>query len=318
MNLIERNDKNEVVKNNDLIKAQASLSGIAQKMLSSLVSMIRIDDTEFQEYALHIDTFEDAIGRKSNDVEFLKNKALELMGKPFFIFNKKGKKEYFNWCSKVAPYNMDGYIIFKVDNELKPYLLELKNNFTKYQLVNILKLKGNYSPRLYEYLIFRFKTYKNEYLKQNKKNPKKYTFDISIDWIRTTYQIPDTYRYNDIKRQVIIKAQQDFKAYTDIKFTFEEQKIGRKVDRLIITVKENNKGSNDPFRDLESFIVYMRKNYINQDIWKGQGMILSISDSGRIYNKKTLNEYDNKQAQKVWEQWYQLAKDNKLLCLKDK
>jgi hypothetical protein len=29
----------------------------------------------------------------------------------------------------------------------------------------------------------------------------------------------------------------------------------------------------------------MRKNYVNQDIWQGQGMILSVDTKGRIYNK---------------------------------
>ena len=313
MNVIEcDNKKNEVVKHNDLIKAQGALSSNSKKMLSMLISMIKSTDSEFQEYALHIDSYEEAIERKSNDVEALKNNALELMRNPFEL--KKGI--YFNWCNKVDITTLDGYIIFKIDNELKPYLLNLQSNFTKYQLVNVLKLRGTYSPRLYEYLIMRYKTYKNEYFKEHKKYPKSYTFEMSIDFLRATYKIPSSYRYDNIKKQIIEKAKQDFKEYTDIQFDYKEQKIGRKVDRLIITVKENNKGSNDFLADLKSFISYMRKNYINQNVWTGQEMILSISESGRIYDKKTLREYNNKDSQKVWESWYELAKDNELLCLK--
>ena len=313
MKLVECDSKkNQVVKHNDLMKAQGALSSNSKKMLSMLISMIKSTDSEFQEYALHIDSYEKAIGRKSNDVEALKNNALELMRNPFEL--KKGI--YFNWCNKVDITTLDGYIIFKVDNELKPYLLNLQNNFTKYQLVNVLKLKGTYSPRLYEYLIMRYKTYKNEYFKEHKKYPKSYTFEVSIDFLRATYKIPNSYRYDNIKKQIIEKAQKDFKEYTDIQFTYKEQKIGRRVDRLIITVKDNSKGSNDFLSDLKSFIKYMRKNYVNQNVWTGQEMILSISESGRIYDKKTLAEYNKKDAQKVWENLYKLAQDNELLCLK--
>ena len=313
MKLVECDSKkNQVVKHNDLMKAQGALSSNSKKMLSMLISMIKSNDSEFQEYALHIDSYEKAIGRKSNDVEALKNNALELMRNPFEL--KKGI--YFNWCNKVDITTLNGYIIFKVDNELKPYLLNLQNNFTKYQLVNVLKLRGTYSPRFYEYLIMRYKTYKNEYFKEHKKYPKSYTFEVSIDFLRTTYKIPASYNYADIKKQIINKAQKDFKEYTDIQFIYKEQKIGRKVDRLIITVKDNNRGSNDFLSDLQSFIKYMRKNYINKDVWKGQGMILTISENGRIYNKKTLGEYNKKDSLKVWQNWYELAKNKQLPCIR--
>jgi hypothetical protein len=45
-------------------------------------------------------------------------------------------------------------------------------------------------------------------------------------------------------------------------------------------------------------------------------MILSVDANGRIYDKKTGKEYSNKNAQVVWEKWYELAKQDKLLILK--
>jgi len=162
----------------------------------------------------------------------------------------------------------------------------------------------------------RYKTYKNEYIKEHKKYPKSYTFEVTIDFLRTTYKIPNSYRYDNIKKQIIEKAQKDFKEYTDIQFDYKEKKIGRKVDRLVITVKDNNRGSNDFLSDLQSFIKYMRKNYINKDVWKGQGMILTISENGRIYNKKTLGEYNKKDSLKVWQNWYELAKNKQLPCIR--
>jgi hypothetical protein len=41
-------------------------------------------------------------------------------------------------------------------------------------------------------------------------------------------------------------------------------------------------------------------------------MVLSVDIHGRIYDKKTGKEYSNKNAQVVWEKWYELAKEGKM------
>jgi plasmid replication initiation protein len=310
--------KNEVVKNNDLIKAKGELSSTAQKLLAMVISMINSTDSEFQEYALQIESYCDAVGTSSNNTEHIKKQAEELMSNPFVVDGMM-----FNWCSMVDLKRIEGYIIFDIHSKLKPYLLGLQGNFTKYQLTNVLKLKGTYSVSLYEYLVMRFRTYRNEYFKQHNKYPKSFTFDISIDWLRATYKVPDSYRYDNIKTQIINKAQADFKEHTDIRFTYQEQKIGRKVDRLVIKVKENTKGSNDYLYDIQSFTKYMRKHYINQDILQatdtknnGKPMLLSVSADGLMYDKYSSNNIEPKRAKVLWEKLYEMALDDTLLCLK--
>ena len=309
---IEKNKNNQVKKSNTLIEAKGALSSTAQKMLIMLISMIRADDSEFQEYALNIKDYFSQIDSSSNNVEFAKERALELMRNPF----EAEKGVWFNWCSKVDIKKIDGYIVFSIHNELKPYLLGLQENFTTYNIVNILALRGDYTPRLYEYFLMKFNDYKAQYKKKYKKTPKSFTFEIELDWLRSTYKIPDSYRYNNIKTQIIENAKKQFKEKTNIKFDYKEYKLGRKVVRLIITVKDNNKGSNDYLMDLHSFIRFVRKNLVNQDIWVGQGMVLSVSEKGRIYDKISQKEYNKNDSQKVWEKWYKLARENKLNILK--
>lgn len=308
---IEENKNNQVKKANALIEAKGALSSTAQKILIMLISMLRTDDSEFQKYALNIKDFKQELGTTNNEVKFYVERAKELMRNPFEV-----DKKLFNWCSMVDYGSIEGYLVFDIHNDLKPYLLGLQKNFTTYNIVNILALKGDYTPRLYEYFLMRFNKYKAQYKKQHNKTPKSYTFELKIDWLRDTFKIPDSYNYADIKRQIIEKAKKQFNEKTNIKFDYKEQKIGRKVDRLIVTVENNNKGSNDYLVDLQSFIRFVRKNLINQDIWQGQGMVLSVGTNGKIYDKKTLKEYANKNAQVVWEKWYELAKQDKLLILK--
>lgn len=306
-----KNDKNNIVKkHNELIQAKSHLSGTAQKMLSMVISMLRVDDTELQKYALHIKDYREEIGTHSKNIRFFKEQAKELMSNPFEVDSK-----IFNWCSMVDFKTMDGYIVFKIDSELKPYLLELQDNFTQYHLVNILSLKGDYSPRMYEFFISKWKQFKHY-----NKTGISFVFEIKIDDIRSQLGITKGYLYGDIKRQIIEKAKKDFKLYTDIQFDYTEQKIGRKVDTLIITIKSNNKGSNDNLKSLQSFIIYIRNKYAPNtekntypEIFKVDGGeslkvdnrgFLYITKSGQIPDRMSKND-----AQKWWEYLYNLAKD---------
>lgn len=311
---IQEHTNNIVSKSNELIKAQSSLSSTAHKMLCSVISMIKTDDTQFQEYALRRDDYLSMIGSSSNNDDFLYKQAEELMSKPFRVDGK-----LFNWCSMVDFKRIPGYIIFDVHHKLKPYLLELKErgNFTQYKIMNILTLKGDYVPRLYELFVMEWNQHRAYH-----KDAKSHTFELKIDMLREMFEIPKSQLYADIKRHIIDKAQAQFKEKTDIKFDYKEQKMGRKVDRLIITIKENNKGSNDFLASEKAFIAHMRKNYINQDLANTtdkhteEKLLVSVGQDGKLYNKYSNKTIDNKRSQELWSGMYKLALEDKLLILK--
>jgi len=301
---VKKHMNNTVSKANELIKAKGELSGTAQKMLASIISMIRADDSELQQYALRIDDYLKLIGSKTNNNEFVKERAKELMRNPFEVDGL-----IFNWCSMVDTKSLAGYLVFDVHPKLKPYLLELKErgNFTQYKIVNILSLKGEYSPRLYEIFVMKWNIYK-----KHNPNAKSFSFELKILELRKMLNISKGYLYGDIKRRIIEKAKKQFKAKTDIQFDYKEQKIGRRVDRIIITVKDNNKGSNDYLRDLKSFISFYRKNKVNEDLYKDEKLCLSISERGRLYDKYTAQEYNKDDAMIVWRKLYEKAKKDEL------
>jgi len=298
---IQENKNNIIKKANELVRAKGELSETAQKMLAMLLGMIRTDDTEFQRYALSIAEYKKEIETTSKKAkkDFIAN-AKELMSNPFVI-----DKQMFNWCSKVDWGSLEGYIIFDIHQDLKPYLLQLKEgNFLQYNITNIMKLKGKYSPRLYEYFKMQWREYKYYH-----KEAKSYTFEIKIDWLREYLKISKGYRYDNIKTRIIEKAKKDFKQYTDIQFTYKTQTlVGKKVDRLIITIKDNNKGSNDYLKDLKTFISFYRKNKVNEDLFDDKKICISISQNGRLYDKYTAQEYDKDQALVVWKKLYDKAK----------
>lgn len=304
---IDNNKNNIIKKHQELIRnARYSLNELEIKLVSTLIAMIKVNDDDFHKYAIDIKELQKLVDSQHKDSKYYLDIAKGLMSKPFIIGNS-----VFNWTTYAEHEPNTSILKFEIHRNLKPYLLQLKNNFLTYDIKNILVLKSAYVIRLYELFIDQF----NEYKRYNEK-AKSYTFELDIQRLRELFEIPESYLYKDIRVNIIDKAKQQFKAKTDIQFDYKEQKIGRKVDRLIITIKSNDKGSNDYMRDLQSFISYMRKNFINQDIYKGQDMIISIDKNGRLYNKKNLKEYDKNTAKTAWEALYKAAQDNKLLCLK--
>ena len=307
---VEEHTNNIVSKANELIKAKGALSGTAQKMLCSIVSMIRVNDKELQEYALKIDDYLKLINSNSKNMDFIKERAKELMNNPFEIDSK-----IFNWCSMVDLKRIDGYIVFDIHPKLKPYLLELKDigNFTQYKIINILSLKGEYSPKFYEFLTMEY----NQYIAYHKSS-KSFTLEIKIDYLREIFKIPKTYRYHDIKRQILDKAQKQFKEKTDIQFNYQEEKLGRKVDSLIIKIKQNNQGSNNHLRNRQSFINYIRKNFVNKTLLESIDkntktiLMLSVAPNGHLYNKYLLDKIPSNRSDEMWDTLFELAKRGRL------
>jgi plasmid replication initiation protein len=317
MNLvsIEENKNNIVVKHQDLIwEARYRLSELGIKVVAILISMIKVNDEDFKEYHLKINDFKELIGSSSKKTyEYVDIMTDELMRKPFKVGDEK-----FNWVYYAKYHEGDNYVTLKIAPELKPYLLKIQGKFLEYNITNILPLKSSYVIRLYEL----FKSKWSEYQHYHK-NAKSYTFELKISWLKEHFKIPASYQYSShIKERIIDKAKRQFKEKTDIQFEYKEQKIGRKVDRLIVTIKDNSKGSNDFLADLKSFIAYMRKNCVNKDILQAADkdtqkvMMISVSSDGYLYDKYSTKEIPKERAKEIWEKLHELAKENNLSCFK--
>jgi hypothetical protein len=203
---------------------------------------------------------------------------------------------------------------FEISSKLRPYLLEAQKKFLKYKLENILSLRSGYSIRIYEIL--------KDWLELNKRYGNKAEKIISIDEFRNMLEIPHSYRYNDIKRFVLNKAQEELAKHTDIKFTYEEIKTGRRVTHLKFTIDEIKKDTSNQdkyffLKSKRTFITYLRKNYINKPILEAPNKKVggisywSISERGLIYDMYYNEENINAtRSDEIYDGLYEYAKDN--------
>src|SRR6478609_8889061 len=214
---------NFVTKSNRLIEANYKLGAIEQKIILCLASNIQPSDSDFKTYTLPIKEFAGLIGVKGqHKYSDLKKITKELMQKVFEVrINKKVIQVA--WLSYVAYNESEGTIDVRFDPFLRPYLLELKKEFTSYKLENVVKLKSSYAIRIYELL------------KQYERFQER-TFFLSD--LRKMLGAEDVYpAYGNFKQRVLLPAQKELMKKTDISFEIEVAKKGRKVEKVKFLIK---------------------------------------------------------------------------------
>ena len=219
-------ENNLVTKSNRLIEAAYKLTEIEQKIVLTLISLVEPGDTKFRSFTFAIKDFIKLIGAKSEKrYRELENITATLLSKVHHIRFEDGLTQV-QWLSR-ADYNYkQGTITLTLNEFLEPYLLDLKREFTSYQLKNVSKLKGHYAIRIYELL----KQY--ERLKER-------MFDL--DDLRHKLGTEDIYpAYANFKQRVLVPAQKQINQKSDIDIIFKEIKEGRSVKRIKFLVSSKN------------------------------------------------------------------------------
>ncbi len=215
--------ENLVVKHNALINATSKYKYETNelKLICTLIS--NIDNQKDKGFDIKYMNLRDLNFSEKDitNVEYITNLCESIMSKPFKI-----GKGVFNWFSGLVYDN--GVIEYAFDKRLKPYLLELKDNFTRYNISNILKLRSSYSIQIFE-LLSQYKTIGNR--------------TITIDEFRKLLKIPKTYKNNDLKR-LIEGVQKDLKNNTTLSFEFSFKKLGKSFNSIDFQIFDNYENIN--------------------------------------------------------------------------
>lgn len=217
-----------VTQSNKLIQAKHNhpLTTREQKIILTMVSMIEPSDQDFKEYRISVKEFTKLLGLKESKYSQIKEITKKLMSKTIEIPQDDGGWLLSHWVSSVKYIKGEGIVELYFSPDLKPYMLQLKNQFTSYQLSNILSLQSSYSIRLYELL----KQW--QYLGK---------WESDLDELKLQFGIQDgTYkRYNHFKTRVLKKAVDELNYETDLKIKFEEIKKGRSVVKIKFHINQN-------------------------------------------------------------------------------
>lgn len=210
-----------VVRHNDLIEAKMDLSLVQMRIFLKTISMIGKDDIDFKIYTISIsDLLKETNVKSQTWYSRLKDELEQLSKIHLHIPTKTGY--LFTHLFSSVEYK-EGIIELSFDPKLKPYLLQVKGNFTKYELKNAMQMKSVYSIRMYELL--------RQYLTFGKRK-------FSVEYLREVLHLQDKYKnFNGFKERVLEKAKKDCEEYSDITFTYKLIYLGRSVSDVVCFIK---------------------------------------------------------------------------------
>jgi plasmid replication initiation protein len=221
--------KNElIVQHNHLIEAKYKLTLQEKRLMCWLSSQAKPTDEDFKEHELPIKDFSYMLDVKGDHLyKTLDTISKKLMQKIITIRSLTGRD--YEWAALLggAKYSEGkGTIKLSFHPYLKPYMLQLKENFTKITLGDIMGLKSVHSIRIYELL------------KQYESIGKR---EVSLEDLRGYCGITiDQYKkFGGFRRKVLETARKEVTKKTDLHIDFEEVKKTRKVVAIKFLIRRN-------------------------------------------------------------------------------
>lgn len=225
--------KNIVVKANELIqKSCFSLSLQQQKIILYLISQITPYDEDFKVYKFNIIEFCKVCGidfDSGKNYSNLKAAIKEIADKSVWVKLENGKQTLIRWIEKPYIDDNSGIIQIKLDSDMKPYLLQLKENFTKYELLWTLNFKSKYTIRLYELIKSIHFHELNIYQQEFDLNELKRMLGAE------TYKTYQTFKVRALEPSI-----EEINKYSDKNISYSAIKDGRAVSKIRLTISTKN------------------------------------------------------------------------------
>jgi plasmid replication initiation protein len=234
------------VSNDLVLRSKYKLTATEQKLILFMASLIKPEDTDFNSQKVPFKEIERLFNQnntKWGNIYADLDKLLDNLTSKKITFDTdielRGMKlkGRINWVASAVPqYDEKGQLCieFEFSKHMKPFFLELKKNFTKYQIQDIINMNSPNSIRLYQIL----KTHKD---KQSQYRDVA-VITYSLDELKMRMGLDDQKAYNqygNFKNRVLKTAQEQLKENTHICFDYVEKKTGRKVTDIVFSIYNN-------------------------------------------------------------------------------
>jgi plasmid replication initiation protein len=222
--------KNSIIamQHNNLVQAKYSMTLQQKRVMIWLVSQIQPHDIDFKEHVLTVRSLIEICNLSGESAyKEIKDITFSLIEKGIRIRDitnpKKDVETQVSWLSS-AKYE-DGEVKLTFSPELKPYLLQLKDRFTALKISDLMQFKSIHAIRIYELL--------KQYQSIGKRT-------LAIEEIKACCGVTEKLNnYSDFEKRILLIAQREINEKSDISFTFERKKSGRKITEIIFIISLN-------------------------------------------------------------------------------
>ena len=215
-----------VVKSNTLVEARYRLSLQESHVILWLLTQIKPEDEDLKLHSMKISDFAKMVGVKiENQYKELRKVTMNLIQRGLSIYEPETKEWLqVSWLSSARYRQRKGDVLLSFDPQLKPYLLQLKSQFTRINISDAIGFKSVYALRIFELLV--------QYETVGKR-------EISINELRDYCGIgKDEYKqYVHIKTRLINRAKTEINAKTCYEIDYKEIKESPKVVGIDWSIK---------------------------------------------------------------------------------
>ena len=240
--------KQLIVKSNKLIEAKYKLTTNEQRIILYVLSeKVKKGDENFGVYTFNISELAERFGGGMRNFDETIETINKLRKRTFFYRDGDVWMDA-NWVSVAVVNEKTKDITIEFPQLLKPYLLQLKENFTAYHLECVVYLKSSYAVRLYELL--------KQYLNIGSRK-------FTVDELKELLGIgKDEYsQFGHFKAKVLKVSVNQINANSDINVEYFPIKKGRKFDSLRFTIEKQ------PIRREQQLPTLEDKHFVDQEIF---------------------------------------------------
>lgn len=216
-------DRKIVRQSHSLNFSKFSLSSLSIDILYLFFAQVAKEDVEFKEFKITFREIEKKLNKRI-DKNYIEGVCNELLTNVLTI--KEGRSVLkCNFVSSCRYSIEEGWLQLKISDDLKNHLLCLEKNYVLTNYINVAKLKGSNSKRIYSML------------RQFKQTG---FFKINVEQLMAILDIEDKYSlYGNFKKKVLQLAIDEInQKSTDLKVSYKEIKEGRKVVSLEFKIEE--------------------------------------------------------------------------------
>ena len=211
----------KVVKSNFFVqRARFNLSVKQLKIVYYIISKIKPGEEDFSYQRFNIKEFMAVCGIKDSGKNYIdvKKAIKKLADESSWVMLDDNTEVLVRWIDKAWINKASGIIHIRLDNDLKPYLLNLGRLFTQYLLYYILPMRSQYSIRLYELL----KSYSN-----------KRKIEFNLEELKRLLSAENYSGYKYFKRNVLEIALREINDLTDLNISYKTIKEGRNIVKIV-------------------------------------------------------------------------------------
>lgn len=217
-----------VIQHNNLVESRYRLSLQEKRLMLFLMSRIKSDDDSFRKIEISIQELANIMELDSKNIyRDMAKVTKNMIGRVLSIRNlDEDSLLQVPWIASAKYLYGKGIIKFKISEELAPYLLKIKNQFTVIRLSDLMRFKSIYSLRIYELL----KQYESIGCRK-----------IALDQLRLSCGIPET-RLNimaNFRIKVLDIAKREINEKSDILIEWDFIKRARKCVGIEFHIKSN-------------------------------------------------------------------------------